>query len=245
MTRTLKIVTYNVHSCIGGDRQCKPDRVLAVLREIGADIIALQEVGAPRQDEIDQFHHFERHLEMTGVSGPNVRRGKNQFGNAVFTRGKFTETGLVDLSVQPFEPRGAIDCQIEIDGRDLRVVATHLGLFPHERRQQMRRLATALATRESGLTVLLGDFNVFGPERRNLRTIGAPEKLPKLRTFPSRRPIMSLDRVWTLPNARLVSLEVHRTALSKSASDHLPLVATVDLRQAAPAAHRAEERVPA
>jgi endonuclease/exonuclease/phosphatase family metal-dependent hydrolase len=81
--------------------------------------------------------------------------------------------------------------------------------------------------------VLLGDFNIFGPERRTLTRIGAPKQLPKLRSFPARRPLMSLDRVWTIPNDPLIETRVHRTTLSHIASDHLPVVGEIVLPQAA------------
>ena len=77
--------------------------------------------------------------------------------------------------------------------------------------------------------MLLGDFNIFGAERRRLRTVGAPAVLPRIRTFPSFQPIMSLDRVWTIPNDRLVRLARYREAPAKWASDHLPLVADLQI----------------
>ncbi len=107
------------------------------------------------------------------------------------------------------------------------MVATHLGLLPNERRQQLNRLEDVLSERKRDLTVLLGDFNIFGPERRTLRRLGAPKRMPRLFTFPSRRPLMSLDRIWSLPNEQLANIHVHRTALSRTASDHLPIVADI------------------
>lgn len=247
MTRRFRIATYNVHSCVGMDKQCNPERTLAVLREIDADIFALQEVGgSPLHDDVDQFHFFERHLDMRAVAGPNLRR-RSPFGNAVFARWDIGETKLIDLSVSPFEPRGAIDCTVDVDGLAVRIIATHLGLFPHEREQQLRRLGTALQSAEGPLTVFLGDFNIFGPERRKLRRLGAPKQLPKLRSFPSRRPLMSLDRIWAIPNQNLVDIQVHKTVLSRGASDHLPVVAeiTVDTVAAHAMAKAQKELSPA
>lgn len=232
MTR-LRVATYNVHSCIGGDRECNPERTVHVLREIDADILGLQEVGAAAfVDEADQFRYLEKHLEMQGIAGPTLRRGRARFGNAVMTRGKILDARLVDLTVLSFEPRGAIDCMIELHGHTVRVIATHLGLLPQERGRQLKRIADMIEERPHPLTVLLGDFNIFGPERRTLTRIGAPRQLPKLRSFPARRPIMSLDRVWTIPNHPLIETRVHRTTLSRIASDHLPVVGEIDLHRA-------------
>ena len=225
-----KAATYNVHSCIGGDRECNPERIVHVLREIDADILGLQEVGAAAfVDEADQFRYLEKHLGMEGIAGPTLRRGRARFGNAVMTKGKILDARVVDLTVLSFEPRGAIDCLIDLRGHAVRVIATHLGLLPQERGRQLKRIADMIEERPHPLTVLLGDFNIFGPERRTLTRIGAPRQLPKLRTFPARRPIMSLDRVWTIPNDPLVETRVHRTTLSRIASDHLPIVGEIDL----------------
>jgi endonuclease/exonuclease/phosphatase family metal-dependent hydrolase len=232
MTR-VRVATYNVHSCIGGDRECNPERTVHVLREIDADILGLQEVGAAAfVDEADQFRYLEKHLEMQGIAGPTLRRGRARFGNAVMTKGRIIDARVIDLTVLAFEPRGAIDCLIELRGHTVRVIATHLGLLPQERGRQLKRIADLIEERPHPLTVLLGDFNIFGPERRTLTRIGAPRQLPKLRTFPARRPLMSLDRVWTIPNDPLVEVRVHRTMLSKIASDHLPIVGEVDLHAA-------------
>jgi endonuclease/exonuclease/phosphatase family metal-dependent hydrolase len=230
MTPTFRVASYNVHSCVGTDRRCNPERVWHVLREIGPDIVGLQEVGSRTLiDEMEQFHFFEKHLGMTGVAASNPRWGRLHFGNAVFTSGDILDARPLDLTVLPFEMRSAIDCRIKLRGRTVRVIATHLGLFPHERRRQVDLLADVLQERPEELTVLLGDFNVFGLERKVLQRIGAPVQMPKLRTFPSRRPLMSLDRIWTIPNQDLARIHVHRTALSRAASDHLPIVADVSL----------------
>jgi len=225
---TFRIVSYNIHSCVGTDGRTSPERILHVLREIEPDVVAMQEVGGHSLVEgMEQFTFFEKHLAMRGVSGVNLRRGKYSFGNALFTRGEISDFHLADLSVAFFEPRGAIDCAIRFGNHTIRVIATHLGLFPHERRQQLTKLAEVLKGRQERLSVLLGDFNIFGLERRSLRRVGAPAQLPKLRTFPSRRPLMSLDRIWSIPNDRVVQMHVHRTPLSRIASDHLPIVADI------------------
>lgn len=234
MTPTFRVVSYNIHSCVGTDRRCNPERVWHVLREVGADIVGLQEVGSRNLvEEMEQFHFFEKRLGMTGVGASNPRWGRLHFGNAVFTSGEILDARPLDLTILPFEMRSAIDCRIKVRDRTVRVIATHLGLFPHERRRQVDLLADVLRERPEELTLLLGDFNVFGLERKVLRRIGAPTQLPKLRTFPSRRPLMSLDRIWTIPNEDLARIHVHRSTLSRAASDHLPIVADVALTPAA------------
>ncbi|HLT76188.1 MAG TPA: endonuclease/exonuclease/phosphatase family protein [Ferrovibrio sp.] len=224
----LRVVTYNIHSCVGNDRKYDPARTLAVLKELDADIIALQEVGGYPADGGEQIDFFAEQLGMSAVSGLHLRRRRVQFGNALLAKGEIHVTDQINLSVSRLEPRSAIDAVVETRNGNLRVIATHLGLLPRDRRRQIDLLAAVLQLRVMPLTVLMGDFNVFGRERKVLRRIGAPHPLPVLRSFPSRRPLMSLDRLWTLPNANLLSLAVHRTPLSVVASDHLPLIAEID-----------------
>lgn len=224
-----RVLTYNVHSCIGADRKYDPHRILDIVRRIDADIVALQEVRAYSAVD-DQFHLFQEHLKpMKAVFGTTFRRTRFKFGNALFVRGTILETRLLDLSVAPFEERGAIDCTVSLRGRRVRVIAAHLGLFRRERSEQLLRLAGALKHHPADVTILLGDFNIFGAERRRLRSVGAPAALPRIRTFPSFQPIMSLDRVWTIPNDRLMRLARYRDSPAKWASDHLPLVGEVSL----------------
>ncbi len=227
MRQTLRLASYNVHSCVGTDYRYDPDRVLAVLREIDADVLALQEIGdrkGQRAERDDQFDFMRESLGMRGIFAAELIRGRYRFGNAVFVRGEILDTRAIDLSVGAFEHRNALDCLVETAQGRLRVVATHLGLFPGERRRQIGMLSHVLPQRRVPVAAVMGDFNIFGPQRRMLGVLGAPQPLPRLPTFPAYRPMMSLDRMWAIPAERVVSLRVHRTQLSRVASDHLPLV---------------------
>lgn len=224
---TLRVATYNVHSCVGTDRKYDPERILHVIKEIDPDILALQEVGGYFIDGVEQAHFFEHKLGMKALMSPNMRRRQSEYGNLLLAKGELGRHRLIELTVVPFEPRSALDCVVETHAGSVRVIAAHLGLFRGERRRQIKFIADVIAKQPAAFTVVMGDFNVFGAERATLRQIGAPERLPKLRTFPARYPLISLDRIWTMPNAGLVRQHVHRTALSRVASDHLPMVAEV------------------
>lgn len=224
---TLRVATYNVHSCVGTDRKYDPERILHVIKEIDADIVALQEVGGYFIDGVEQAHFFEHRLGMKALMGPNLRRRQSEYGNLLLAKGELGRHRMIELTVVPFEPRGALDCIVETHAGSVRVIAAHLGLFRGERRRQIKFIADTIADRPHPFTVVMGDFNIFGGERRILTQLGAPERLPKLRTYPARYPLISLDRIWTLPNAGLAQQHVHRTPLSRVASDHLPLVAEV------------------
>lgn len=229
----LTVATYNVHSSVGRDRKCDPDRILAVLAEINPDIVALQEVCHHHTATAhgDQFAYFRDRTGMHAVTGLNLMFGRRPFGNALLSRWPIVSVRRIDLSVYGREPRGAIDADIDVNGHKLRVIATHLGLGPGERRRQVERIANLLNGRDDVPTLVMGDFNVFGRQRRLLHQIGAPlarKDCPA--SFPARMPLLGLDRIWTRPLMMTQSLVAHRSALAAVASDHLPIVAKVALR---------------
>jgi endonuclease/exonuclease/phosphatase family metal-dependent hydrolase len=134
------------------------------------------------------------------------------------------------LSFGRREPRGAIAADLDCGGKPLRVVATHLGLRPAERREQVKALLPLFRERPQDKAVLVGDLNEWFLWGRPLRWLHKHfARTPALPTFPARRPFLSLDRLWAHPGHILTRLEVHSSALARVASDHLPLVATLEL----------------
>jgi endonuclease/exonuclease/phosphatase family metal-dependent hydrolase len=226
---TLRLASYNVHRGIGRDRRCEPQRILEVLREIDADVIALQEVEA-HDDGGDMLAWLARETGYHAIAGTTLKRHDGHFGNGMLTRCPVREQSLCDLSWRRREPRGAIAADVSCEGHIVRVVATHLGLRPAERREQVERLLRLFSWKEGDRAVLMGDLNewfLWGrPLRRLHRYFDATRAVA---TFPARFPLLALDRLWTHPGSILKSLAAHDSARSRVASDHLPLVATLEL----------------
>ena len=226
---SLRIATYNVHRAIGGDGRTDPERILAVLREIDADVFALQEVEA-HDDGADMLEWLGKELRCHAIPGTTLKRHDGHFGNGLLTRCRVQERRITDLSWRGREPRGAIAAASDCAGPRLRGVATHLGLRPAERRDQVQQLLHLCTERPHDPSVLLGDLNEWFLWGRPLRRLHRHFRAtPAPATFPSRLPILALDRIWAHPNAMLRSLEVHKSRLARAASDHLPLIATLQL----------------
>lgn len=227
--RAVKLASYNTHGGVGSDGRYRPERILAVLAELGADVIALQEVHhTPEHRRLLESFRRERGYGL--VLGPNWMHRDAEYGNALLSRPPVLAVRRLDLSEPRREPRGAIDALLGVDGRCLRVVATHLGLAPGERRRQVRRLLDILAPGGACPEVLMGDMNEWLAAGRPLRWLerGFPPTRA-LPTFPARWPLLALDRIWVRPGRHLDGLAVHRTPLARLASDHLPITARLEL----------------
>lgn len=225
----ITIATYNIHGAVGCDGRFSPERVADVLRELSADIIALQEVplGGTRTPNV--LTELQQATGFIAAEGPACDRPERRYGNAVLSRHPIMSVRTIDLSFGSREPRGALDADIACHGHMLRVVATHLGLRPAERRDQIRRLLQVFDTEEMPV-ILMGDINEWFVWGRSLRWLVSHfQPVPAPRTFPSRpMPLFALDRIWIRPRHRLVHVDVHATPLARVASDHLPLIAHID-----------------
>jgi endonuclease/exonuclease/phosphatase family metal-dependent hydrolase len=227
--RLIRLATYNIHRAIGRDRRFDPERIARVVKEFDADVIALQEVESQHGD-LGLLQYLARETGLSAVAGPTMLRTDAEYGNALLARGRFAEVERIDLSVPDREPRGALDVRLECRGALLRVLATHLGLRPAERRRQIRHLLARLDPTDSVPTVLMGDLNEWFLWGRPLRWLHAFfGETPAPATFPSHFPVFALDRLWVKPRDRLRTMRVHASPLARLASDHLPLVTELEI----------------
>jgi endonuclease/exonuclease/phosphatase family metal-dependent hydrolase len=226
----VRVASYNTHGGVGRDGHFVPKRIASVLKEIDADIIALQEVES-RRTGFDMLGYLQQETGFTAIAGPTLLRNGADYGNGLLTRFAVLSVKRIDLCVARCEPRGAIDVELECGGTPMRVLATHLGLRPGERREQIQRLLRALESDRPLPTMLMGDINEWFLWGRPLRWMHKHfQQTPSPATFPSRYPVFALDRVWVKPRALLRAIRVHCSPLSKIASDHLPLTAELDLQ---------------
>lgn len=220
----LRVMTWNVRSCIGSDGRVNPERVRDVIRAINPDIVALQEVDS-RRDQRDGFDLLGDCLDVGRDSYRaevrTIRTTDGDYGHMLVSRLEMSAWVCHDVSKRWREPRSLIEARVDTGHGEINVLAAHLGLSPRERRLQADKLSE-LAASDNLPTVILGDFNEpsgFGAATRRLRrSFSSTGRRP---TYPSRWPLFPLDRIWFESSLQLLDSDVCREA--REASDHLPL----------------------
>ncbi|MEZ5681176.1 MAG: endonuclease/exonuclease/phosphatase family protein [Erythrobacter sp.] len=226
----LRVASYNIHKAVGLDRKRDPERILSVLHEIDADIIALQEVDrriGQRASVLPRAAIDDTHWRVVEVA--RRPRSIGWHGNAILVRRNIEIRTGEALDLPTLEPRGAACGEIEIEGRLMRIIGTHLDLSGLRRRDQIRAMLNHVAACQRDLpTVILGDFNQWGRQTGAMREFGEDwEIVTPGRSYPSRQPVATLDRIVISRHWRCEGADVHHTPLAAVASDHLPVVATL------------------
>lgn len=244
----MRIVTYNVHKCRGLDRRVRPARIASVLREVDADIIALQEVlsvgGAAR--EMDQARFIAEELGHDYCIGENRRLSGGAYGNVILSRLPWRHVHNYDITWRGRERRGCLRVDIEMADNSsnspralLHLFNVHLGTAYIERRHQARQLIgeRILGNAElTGARIVLGDFNEWtkGLATRllteHLQSADVRTHLRSPRTYPGALPLVHLDHIYFDPALELEQLTLHKSLTALVASDHLPLIADFRVR---------------
>jgi endonuclease/exonuclease/phosphatase family metal-dependent hydrolase len=247
----VRLLTYNVHRCVGTDRRLDVGRVAEVIAAQSPDIVALQEVdvGRARTGGVDQAHQIARRLGMAFHFNAAFKVEEEQFGDAILTTlpERLVKAGPIPghPRIPQLEPRGAVWVEIETAEGVLGVINTHLGLVPREQRLQASALAGkdwALAGASDAPLVLVGDMNAT-PRSAAYRILAAgmaearraapfSHRAP---TFPSTFPVLAIDHVFASDKVVIDAVRTPLDPLSRLASDHLPLIVDLSLARRMPA----------
>jgi endonuclease/exonuclease/phosphatase family metal-dependent hydrolase len=230
----LRVTTYNIHKGRGVDGRRRLDRIVAVLGEIDADVVAIQEIFEP------QARLLADATRMRAVFGPTRRLYGALYGNLCLSRVPLVGHVRYNLTCRPFEPRGCLRVDLDLRGlgepggarSPLHVFNVHLGLNHRERARQVERLVGIFGRGDLvGPRVVLGDFNEWfqgGASRLLHAEFGHPNgRRRAVRTHPSPLPVFPLDRIYHDPGVGVVRAGVHRSRLARVASDHLPAFADI------------------
>ena len=239
----LRVMTYNVHSCVGMDGKISTRRIAKIIAQYDPDVVALQEldVGKSRTQAVDQAHEIARELEMEFHFHPAMQIEEELYGDALLSRHPMRLIRAGELPGPPNRPRlqtrGALWVEIEVEGRKVQILNTHLGVRPIEQRYQTPELMGSKWLSHPdcrGPVILCGDFNAT-PQHKTCRRImqmlnDAQDILDNhvpQRTWFGRLPVGRIDHIFVGKEIEVQSCLVPRTAQTRVASDHLPLI--VDL----------------
>ena len=246
MTTRLRVMTYNVHGGVGGDRRLDLDRVAAVIAREEPDLVALQEldVGRARSGGVDQARAIAGRLGMNSHFHAAFRVAEEEYGDALLSPlpMRLVHAGPLPkpAGVPRLERRGAQWVELALPGGGtLQAVNTHLGLVPLEQRGQVDALLgpdwCGHPRFREGPSILLGDFNAtsrYAAYRRlsaEMRDLQRAFKAEPVRTFPARLPMLRIDHVFATGAVHPVEAWSPNTATARAASDHLPLVVDLEV----------------
>lgn len=228
----ITVATYNVHRWIGrsGRRRPDPGQTEFVLSELGADIIALQEVLRPEEDE-GVLEELADRLGLHVAFAVARRHKKGELGNAILSRWPIQSASTLDISHSRIERRSAVAARFSGPMGRFAVIATHLSLVDRTRKLQVRSLMGHPELAVNGPAILMGDMNAW----RNCKATRAlddelhkHDNLKWPASFPASKPMLALDRIYAR-GAHVLKVWSHDTETSRIASDHLPVIARVVL----------------
>jgi endonuclease/exonuclease/phosphatase family metal-dependent hydrolase len=243
----LRVMTYNIHGCIGADRVANPGKIAAIIADLDVDIVALQEVdvGHSTREYRDQAQMIAGVLGVEHVYFPVEREGLRRFGLAVLSRFPIVRFDQVRLpNVYPLlnpRKRGALRTRIETPVGPIKLINTHLSLFRLERRLQLKALMAgdklAAGPAEEPL-VFCGDLN-SGPSSETYKQVArlltdvqaASNNGPLEATFHAKSPFFRIDHIFVSSHFKPFKTEVCKTDDTTAASDHLPLVVDLELKK--------------
>ena len=229
----IKVASYNMRKGIGLDRRRSPERILDVLREIDADVIALQEADRRFGERagVIPTRLLDDHSDWKAVDVGMRAASMGWHGNALLVRKGTQVLNAGPIHLPSLEPRGAVTADLALPGGEsLRVVGMHLDLSGLWRRKQAAAVMAHLDhAADARSTVLMGDRNEWTAAAGCLRDFGRHYRFAGTGpSFHARRPVGRLDRIMHSPDLRVAACGVHATPCARKASDHLPIWAVLE-----------------
>lgn len=229
----LRVATYNVRKCVGLDWRRDPDRVLAVIDTLDADVVVLQEADRRFGKRVATLSHSS--LRKSGWHAVPLAPhdgGIGWHGNAVLVRNDIETEAVHRVQLPAFEPRGAVIVDLVARGGPIRVVGAHLGLTRGMRVRQAHHIVHEIGELALRPTVIMGDFNTWHTTGGSIAVLaGRYDLVPPAPTFHASRPVAALDRIALSRDIALRAQGVMREGGAPVASDHLPLWADIEVAE--------------
>lgn len=229
---TISVASYNVHKCVGTDGVFDPDRILDVVLELGADIVALQEADqrfGSRKGLLNLKALQEKGGYRSVLDEGSRKLSHGWHGNVILYR-EGAVSAVTKMTLPGFEPRGAVLVDFDFSGMPIRIIGAHLGLLASSRARQAEAILSAAHPVDDRAVILLGDTNEWRVGGRSALRMFDPHLTDvdmAIASFPSRFPLWPLDRVLTNKHVTVYEMSAIETALSRVASDHLPVKAVI------------------
>lgn len=232
-TTSVRVMDYNLHDAVNTDGHVDPETLARVIEESGADIVGLQEVsrGWLVWGGMDMLTWLSQRLDMPYVWGPTA---DEQWGNAILSR-----YPIRNVEFYPLPPddllllRGFIWTEIDVDATVLTFIDTHFSDKVELDDARAIQASTIISTwNHQPMTIIMGDFNAL-PDSLTVtmmleaglidisREIGEQPTY----TYYSANPDHQIDYIFVTPDLGYSHFVIPQT----TASDHLPLVATIEL----------------
>jgi endonuclease/exonuclease/phosphatase family metal-dependent hydrolase len=242
---TISVASYNVHKCVGVDGVFDPGRILNVVLELGADIVALQEADqrfGSRRGLLDLKALYEKGGYRSVLDQGSRKLSHGWHGNVILYReGSGKVSNVHKMTLPGFEPRGAVLVDFDFADMPLRIIGAHLGLLKSSRARQAEAILNATHPVDDRAVILLGDTNEWRTGGRSALKPFDPHLSDvdmTIASFPSRFPLWPLDRVLTNKHVTVYEMQAVETELSRVASDHLPVKAVIGVTRGLAASSR-------
>ena len=236
--RTLRIMTYNIHVGVGMDKKLDLQRIADVINAARPDLVGLQEVdrGVKRTEGKDEIAELAALTRMEYAFAPNLDYQGGKYGVAILSRLpiKNTEHRMFE-NKREAERRGMLRVEVDVDGKRLNFVTTHLDYQYEDGRLFETEQMLKFLENAKGPLIVVADLNdtPAGSAYQLMRTkfddawvAGRAEG--EGFSYPADKPIKRIDHIFY--NAR-ASARVKKTwVIQTLASDHIPVMAEIEIK---------------
>ena len=235
-SQCIRLLSYNIHGCVGRGGREDPEGILEIIREADADFVALQEVQDHDAADLSFLRGVEKLAFAEVIYGETMKKPLGAYGNLLLSRHALSSVKRRDISFRRREPRGIIEVRSDAYDLPVRLLATHLGLWRSERSAQIQKLLACRSGEPAGahqaVDILMGDMNEWFPLSRNIKSLQDHYAWHStINTFPARMPLFSLDRIFVDGPIKSVRFARIESRQARRVSDHLPLVAEVRINK--------------
>ena len=227
---TLRIMSYNIRNCKGLDNIHDIKRTADVIRNSGADIIAIQEVDSVtrRSKGVDIADTLAILCKMHAYYSTAIEYDGGKYGVAILSRKKAIATYRAAL---PGREEKRTILIAEYPG--LQFACTHLSLNEEDRMASLE-IIDSIAMESKKPFIIAGDMNDTPQSpfikglSRNWKII-APNEEP---TFPADKPSVTIDYIAAKKECgREIKAVDSRVIEEPTASDHRPIATTIIIKK--------------